>query len=399
MKKILFIYPSMIIGGSTTALLSFLNCLSPEEYEIDLQLFRNEGPLIHAIPTHVNVLPQAEIYSGASGRIKKLFKFVFTGFFFKSLIKGLSGNRKKLFSRGVGTDFQAICLSRKNPKQYDYAIGYLEGWSDRYLAFQVNAGKKYAWLHSTFKNITSEPQDELKWMRKVDNIVFVTDACCDDFKRQMPSMADKAITIENITDSDIIRKRSLLIDNDDDYYTKFALATVFKIITVCRLTIQVKGLDRIVACAKELKKSGNVFLWYIIGDGEDRERLDEMIKNHDLEDCLVLVGKRMNPYPFIAAADVMCMPSRYEGKPMTITESLILGTPPIVTEYLSAREQIQHNIDGIVVQNNDNSIVYALKECIQQKEIVSKMKKNARMEEHGNAEYINEIEGKLFYEH
>lgn len=398
MKKILFIYPSMIIGGSTSALLSFLNCLSSCGCEIDLQLFRNEGPLLEDIPDNVNLLPQGEVYSGTHGKLIKLVKFFLSGFFFKSIFDGLSGNAKKMFSLGVATDFQAICLSRKSLKYYDCAIGYLEGWSNRYLAFQVNAGKKYAWLHSTFKNITSEPQDELKWMKKVDNIVFVTNACCDDFKRQMPSMADKAITIENIIDSNIIRKRSMMIDNADEYYKKFVTADSFKIITVCRLSIQVKGLDRIVTCANRLMKNGNKFLWYIIGDGEDKKELNEMIKKFKLEEFLVLTGNRMNPYPFIAASDVMCMPSRYEGKPVTVTESLILSVPPIVTEYLSANEQIQNGIDGIVVENDDNSIFAPLENCIRDDNLVAKLKKNIRKKEYGNINYVKTLQKICFGE-
>ncbi len=396
MKKVLFIYPSMIIGGSTTALLSCLNCLSPDEYKIDLQLFRNEGPLLDAIPEHVNLLPAAELYTGTRGRIIKMLKFVFLGHAFRSFAMGITSNKKKLFSRGAANDFQAKALSRKNDVEYDYAIGYLEGWSDRYLAFSVKAKKKYAWLHSTFKNITSEPREELCWMRKVDKIAFVTDACRDDFKKDLPEMADKAITIANITDSEIIRKRSLAVDETDEAYKRFVLDQSFKIVTVCRLTISVKGLDRIVACAKQLKADGMKFNWCVIGDGDEAAVLNKLIEDADVADCVVPIGKRMNPYPFVAAADVMCMPSRFEGKPITVTESLILGTPPIVTNYLSANEQIRNGFDGIVVENSDDAIIPALRECISKPEKVALMKQNAQSCEYGNSAYVKEFEEMLF---
>ncbi len=394
-KKVLFVYPSMILGGSTTSLLSLMNSMDPDKYQIDLQLQKNTGPLLGDIPSHVNLLPEAQKYSGRKGRIIKNLRFVLEGAAFKAFFAGLK--RKKLRLSGeVIVDFQAKSLSRRNPTHYDYAIGFLEGWSDRYLAHNVTADKKYAWLHSTFANITKEPDSQLPWMKKVDKIVFVTEACTEDFKKTLPSMADKAMTIENITDSDVIRKRGEAVDENDEAYKLFASADCFKIVTVCRITISVKGLDRIVNCAKALKKAEIPFLWYIVGNGNDEEELKRMIEEAKVGDCLVPIGVRFNPYPFIKAADIMCMPSRYEGKPMVITESMILGVPPVVTEYLSARDQIEDGVDGIVVENSDESIVEAVLQCGGEKEKVEAMKSYLLNHEYGNKVYIKEIESELF---
>jgi len=389
-KKILFVYPSMIIGGSTTALLSLLNCLDPDKYEIDLQLFRNEGPLLDVIPEHVNLLPEAQLHKGAKGRAVKLCKFLLGGYALQLLTKG------KNWRSGVLGAFQSKLLSRKNDKEYDYAIGFLEGWSDWYLAFGTKAKRKYGWLHSTYANITREPRTELPWMERVDKIVFVTDPCREAFNETLPQMAGKTITVENITDSQIIRKRSLQIDETDSDYQRFVKSHQFKIITVCRLTISVKGLDRIVSAAKELKAQGYAFLWYIIGDGEDQPALQELIRAADVGDCVVPIGKRMNPYPFIAAADIMCMPSRYEGKPITVTESMILGTPPVVTEYLSAHEQIESGIEGIVVPNQDDTIVAPLKEMMDDPSVFRNMQQILLQREYGNSKNSVQLEKILF---
>lgn len=391
-KKILFIYPSMMIGGSTTALLSLLNCLDSSKYEIDLQLFRNEGPLMNVIPEHINLLPEAEIYKGLRGRLIKICRFLFKGHVFRYLLKKWTkGNAGAALAL-----FQSKELSRKNLKEYDYAVGGLEGWSDWYLAYGTVAKKKYGWLHSTYANITCEPTSELPWMEQIDKIVFVTDSCRDAFRETLPQMADKAITVANITDSAIIRKRSEQIDAADEAYKTFSQNDKFKIITVCRLTISVKGLDRIVNAAKELKSKGYQFLWYIIGDGEDKLALQELIQKSGVDDCVVLTGKRMNPYPFVAAADIMCMPSRYEGKPITVTESMILGVPPVVTEYLSAHEQIEDGEDGIVLENRDEGLAECIANCLQNAQILERMKEHLYEKEYGNTDYLPEIEKTLF---
>lgn len=388
----------MIIGGSTTALLSFMNSLDSKKYNIDLQLLRNEGPLLDAIPKSVNLLPPAEVYSGIKGRIIKLLICFFKGYFLKALYRGATSHKGSLISRPVLTEFQARELSRKNDKIYDYAIGFLEGWSNRYLAFCINANHKYAWLHSTFENITAVPALEIPWMKNVDKIIFVTDSCRNAFIKTMPEMNYKTITIENIMDNDIILNRSLLIDEKDEALNRFASSQKFKIITVCRLQIATKGLDRIVSCAKRLKENGFLFLWCIVGDGEEKTALIDLINNAGVNDCVIPVGKRMNPYPFIASADIMCMPSRYEGKPITITESMILGVPPVVTEYLSAHEQIRHNTDGIVVENNDVSVYNAIVQLIKNKKLLNQMKETLKAGNYGNTEYISFIERQLFYE-
>ena len=81
---------------------------------------------------------------------------------------------------------------------------------------------------------------------------------------------------------------------------------------------------------------------------------------------------------------------------MVITESMILGVPPVVTEYLSAHEQIQDSFDGIIVPNTDEAIVDAVLDCIQNRDKVLKIKTHLKGQEYGNKKYMAEIEAKLF---
>lgn len=384
----------MMLGGSTTSLLSLISCLSPEEYQIDLQLQSNAGPLYELIPEYVNILPEARKYRGRS-KLIKLLRMIFQGVFIKGIFARLKCKRLGI-SRDVWGDFVAKSLSKKNTNHYDYAISYLEGWSNSYLMYHVDANKKYAWIHSTFSKTAEDPKTQLKWIRKVDKVIFVTEACRDEFTEILPEMAHKADIVYNITDSSIIKKRAEVADASDSFYTDFINANCIKIITVCRISISVKGLDRILSCAKALTARGVKFIWYIIGDGPDLEAYRQAILREQLGDYIVLVGRRMNPYPFIKAANLMCMPSRYEGKPIAITESMILGVPPVVTEYLSAREQIRDGYDGIIVKNDETSVVDKLVELTENLEIISTISKNLLLGEYGNREYVKEVEDKLF---
>ena len=390
-KKVLISYPEMMVGGSTTALLAFLNCIDKEKYEIDLQLYKNRGELLPDVPEGINLLPEAFMYDGKIGTIAKFLKIILTGTVFRAYIENKKNGEKGL-SKQMLSDFQALHLSRKAKDKYDVAIGFLEGWSDRYIAYRVDADKKIAWLHSTFENITKTPEPEKRWMEKVDNLVFVADNCTEDFKKIMPEMADKARTIYNITDSSLIRKRAEKVPTDDPEYVKLRDTQVFKIITVCRVTMSVKGLDRAVSCAKKLKQNGKKFCWTIIGDGPDFEKVKALIEQNGLHEEMRMIGTRLNPLPFVKQADLFCMPSRYEGKPMVITESMILGTPPFVTRYLSANEQIENGVDGVVVDNADDTIYDALERYIDDTTELQKLKENLISREYGNPEYMREIE-------
>lgn len=392
--SVLISYPEMIVGGSTTSLLAFLNCIDKEKYEVDLQLYKNRGPLFDEIPEGINVLPEAFACQGKMGGLIKKAKFVLTGTVFKALREnkkiGKSG-----FSGQIMGEFQAKHLSRKAKKHYDIAIGFMEGWSDKYIAFCVNADKKIGWMHNTFANIAEIPDLEKEWMSRVDQIVFVADNCTEDFCLAMPEMADKAVTILNITDSSLIRKRAAQMPKDDEGYLKMKNSKCFKLITVCRSSIYHKGLDRIVWCAKKLKDNGREFLWTIVGDGPDFDKVNNMIREYDLSEYITMVGNRLNPQPFIELADVFCMPSRYEGKPMVITESMILGTPPFVTCYLSAPEQIENGVDGVIVENGDDTMFEALDKYIENPELLRPMKEYLLSHEYGNSDYMREIENEF----
>lgn len=292
--------------------------------------------------------------------------------------------------------YQTKSLSKPCKKNYDYAIGFLEGWSDIYLAEKVSADKKYAWIHSTYENIAPIPHLDRPWMEKVDKIVFVTDQCTSNFKESVPDMAEKAITVENILDSSLIKKRSMLIDRNDTDYAEFSSFDGIKIITVCRIDISIKGLDRLLNCAKYLKDNNLKFMWYIVGGGIQLDSYRAMIQEHDLQGCVCAIGEKLNPYPFMKIADIYCMLSRYEGKPMSVTESMILGTPPLVTAYLAANEQIRDGVEGWIVKNEDTGANQTLASLIRHPETIRKAHEWLNNQEYGNCSYMRDIEKILF---
>ena len=73
-----------------------------------------------------------------------------------------------------------------------------------------------------------------------------------------------------------------------------------------------------------------------------------------MEEHVILLGKKDNPYPYIKACDVYAQPSRYEGKSVTVREAQVLCKPVIVANYTTVKSQIQDGVDGVIVpQDNE----------------------------------------------
>lgn len=94
-----------------------------------------------------------------------------------------------------------------------------------------------------------------------------------------------------------------------------------------RLTRQ-KGFDRLLHALKSFSPS---FTWSltILGEGEERQNLTELIARYGLQKNIVMPGHVPSPWPYYKAADIFLLPSRSEGMPNVALESLACGTPVI----------------------------------------------------------------------
>lgn len=373
-KKVIIVYDAMITGGTTTGIIPFLKAIS-SVCDVDLLLYRNDGEHMDDIVDSVTLLPEAR-------KMKKdisVFDMIMmTIMAVKSVVQYMSFSKKidmVEMKKRVLSEVSLVGLSRNIHKEYDVAIGFIEGWADRFVATRVNATKKIAWIHAQIDYVVSQPKLESNWMKSIDKFFFVTDTNKDRFDLLFPEYSDKSVVCENIIDVESIVSKAQRLPNDRCYifFTGF---TGLKIITVCRLTENIKGIDRIVKFAKVLKSNHVKFRWCILGDGKDRLSIENQIKESNIEDCLFLLGNMENPFPYVKAADVFVLLSRYEGKPICITESLILGTPAIVTNYPSANEQIICNYNGIIIENSEEAIHSFSLEFAQGKHDIKKLKGN-----------------------
>lgn len=392
-EKILFVYDSMMTGGTSTALLSLINTIDRSKYEISLLLYTNTGALLGEIPEFVHLLPSAYNESGifSSGQ-RKIVKTILNGRIFlalKSFCKYKNtpkGNlRHILMHYGMAAQ---VSLSRTVEEQFDYAIGFMEGWSNEYIASsKINAKKKFVWIHPQYKSCYLIPEIDRKTFKKVDGIALISKNCLAQFFEFFPEYQYKTYVVPNIMSSDLVFQKAR---KEDVVLTKAKI----NFCTVCRCDIQVKGLDRLLRAFYELKQQGLTkdVRWHLIGGGGEFEQFKQEVEKLEMDDTIILYGNKLNPFPYLRQMDVFILASRYEGKPVSVTEAQILGIPCLITNYESATSQIEHQSNGAIMDNNYTSIYETIKNVIRNPQLLSRWKANTLA-----GSYSNEQDIKAFY--
>ncbi len=388
-QKLLFIYPEMMIGGSTTSLVALLNTIDYTRFEVDLVLYKKTGDLLNDIPGQVNLLPEACKYpeNTFSARTKKALILLSKGYLTKAVYLEWKYKKKLGLNLQIMAYAQAA-LSVKIEKEYDAAIGFLELWADVYLTSCVKAKKKIGWIHVDYENAPYIPELDRDNFMKLDKIVCVSKVCLEHFNHAFPELKNKSLSIENILSSKYIKKKA-----EDE--AEMPIFNGLKFMTVCMIYLQTKGLDRAVSAAARLRKDGYGFKWFLIGDGPDKEQLRKLIARNGLEDSFVLLGKKVNPYPYLKKSDAFVLTSRNEGKPISVTEAQILGVPLIVTNYSSASEQVLDGVEGLIAENSEEGIYRALKTVLDHPDKLKTFQQNLSKKEFGNEEVIERFYGLL----
>lgn len=386
-KEILFAYNAMNIGGSTTSLLSILNRLDYSKYNVDLLLNENSGELLSEIPSEVNILPAARKYSDR--RAEYFHRLLSPKYMTHFLISKWIAYRDKCDMHGIQyREWKDIEFFRTIDKEYDVAIAFLEGDRCKFVARHIKAKRKVAWIHLDYIGAEMEAKYDQDTMCIYDAIVHVSEKCKKSFEYLFPQLKNKTYVIENILVEEYVKRRA------KEKEAFIVQSSKINLITVCRISFFHKGLDRVIQVLARLKNEGlaEKLCWYIVGDGEDLDTLKNMIITYGLERYIVILGSKVNPYPYLAGMSLFFLPSRFEGKPMAVTEGFMMGLPALVTQYSSACEQVRDDVDGMIVENSEDGIYQGLKYIAEHPEKIEEWKKNVLAYDYSNVEEIKKVE-------
>ncbi|ENQ3078072.1 glycosyltransferase [Bacillus cereus] len=386
-KDILFVINNLNCGGAEKSLISLLNTIDYSRYNVDLFLFKHEGLFFNKIPTQVNILEEPSEYrlfdmsiKAATmqclrkGKINIALSRVCAGYIFKS--EKNSARCEQRVWRYLSQSLQTL------HKTYDVAIGYLEKNPVYFCVDKVKANKKIGFIHTDYDKFGMDSNLDMQYFRSLDHIVTVSEECANVLKQRFPIYKDKIGVIHNIVSPSMIYKMS---------QEKAAIKHKgIKLVSVGRLSNE-KGFDFAVKACKNLVQNGYEIKWYIIGEGEERNKLARMIEENHLQEHFFLLGMKENPYPYIKEADIYVQSSRFEGKSIAIDEAKILHKPIVVTNFSTAKDQIKHEENGIIVEMNGNAIAEGIQKLIHDEKLRNKLIQNLSNEELGTESEIEKL--------
>lgn len=387
-KKLLFVTNGMVIGGSTTSLLSILNQLDYSKYDVDLALYLKTGEWLDKIPKSVSNVFEIRKYTDK--KEEYIHRLLSPKYMYHFCVSKIIDHRDKVGMHGAQyLEYKDAEFLNKIDQEYDVAIAFLEGFSCKYVARYITAKKKIAWIHVNYIDSKFNPKYDAESMKAFEKVVLVSEDSKNAFDNSFPKLSGRSVVIENILSDNFVttlskEKCDLAIQNN-----------TINLVTTCRISFSHKGLDRALKMMDLIQKSGKLpshFRWYIIGDGSDMPLLREMINVYQLDEFVILLGARSNPFPYMRNMTMFFLPSIYEGKPMAVTEAFMMGLPALVTEYSSAREQVRDGVDGIIVDNSEQGIYEGLLKIIEHPEIIEDLKKNVLQTDYSNVEEMKKIE-------
>ncbi len=369
-KKILFINRYFDVGGIQSSLINMANELC-EEYDVDIFAYYPEGSLKDRLDPRINILE-------SSWRFKALGMSMESALRSKKLPIIMFRVFSALWSRLFGNKLP-IALALKHQKKflgYDLAIAYrtetrkelvMSGYS-RVLDKCVEAKKRAVWIHCDAEMINVSREYNEEFYRCADKIVGVSKSVMKVFESVYPCFADKMDYCYNFMEYEKI------ITKSNEQQPISYPANKFICFSACRLSEE-KGLVRgIKALASVFKEHPDV-LWYIAGEGNEREKIEAAIKSEDLEGRVILLGNQSNPYPYMKNADLYLSLSFHEAAPMVYMEAKALHIPVFSTETSSSKEMLKDGDEDFICENSEEGIRKRFSEIMNDREKIILAKK------------------------
>lgn len=370
-KKILFVNDEMVIGGVARVLNSLLKELVEQtDYEIDLLVLHKHGDMLKDIPNGVNVIGGTPFFQVIDLPLNQIIKSKNILLLLKKLYL--------LFLMKTGWIGRKIKSERKklNLSAYDVEIAFKEGFCTIFVS-NGNSQKKINWIHSDYKEQNSSSNHMFlmkKMLQNIDMNIAVSEKVAQSY-REIFQIQDEIKIVHNIINFDAIKEKASqsIMTKDLIHFNNENLT----FISIGRL-VRIKGYDRLVRIHSRLIKEGYRHNIIIIGDGEEEQYLREIVEEYNCSDTFKLIGYRENPFPYLKISDCFLLPSRSEGLPTVVFESLICQTPVIATKVAGIDEQLSQNYFGFIVNNNETDFYEAMKTIIKTPELLTQMRRNLR---------------------
>lgn len=360
MKIFVSLYCIKEIGGISTAAYNLLHEIS-DKYDVTLCVLSNYIGSNFTLPKQVKLVKGSDKL-GLSTIGRNLQNN-------QSFIKKLIRNYYR-FLRRYGKDrFIYYCLnSIKVEEDFDVALAFtdlgfstpngFEHYDYYFILNHIKAKRKIAWIHNNPQKLGYGHDDSIGRFKQFDGIVNVSYDCKKIFDSIVPEFVARSYVVYNMYNISEIKRKALEYDVPKDN-------NIVRFLTVARVSNKQKRIDRIVNVCHKLTVEGyKDFEWIIVGDGPDRQKLQEVVNRENIGDVVKFVGLQRNPYPYMLSSDAFVLTSLYEGLPMTVREAQILGCPTLTTSFGAASEAVVHKANGEICENSEEGIFDMVKSIL-----------------------------------
>ena len=342
-KRILFILPSLVMGGLERVQVTLANSLQNAGHEVTVMMLDEGNELGDELDKRIRLF-------------RKVYK--------THLGSKLPYIRHKFYDDGMWeTRATPADLYRYyvGNEKYDVEIAFFHGLCVKIISGSTNKNAVHlAWIHNDFKKIRGyqfnfKSIDEVrKAYQTMDAVVCVSENARRGFIETVGDTGN-TVTIYNLLP--IARIRELSKKEIPYRFPKTGLDLVL----VGRMKDSHKGQRRLIEVVSRLKREGHPISLTLVGDGSDRDAIERETAQQQAEEYIFTVGSQKNPFPYIAGADALVCASYYEGFNLTVAEALILGVPVVSTECTGPCEILDNGRYGMITQNSRKGLYNGLK--------------------------------------
>ena len=437
MKKRIFISMHyMELGGAEISLIGLLQALDYSKYEVDLFIHSHQGEMMQFIPKEVNLLPEIKEYAMIErpmtevlreGCLKVLFARIKAKWQFRRYLQKKGIAESAAAFQYVGDAVTPVLPSLASLGEYDLAISFLN--PHNIVRDKVKAKKKICWIHTDYSRIDVNVEQELPVWSAYDHIVSISPDVTKTFLQVFPSLKDKIVEMENILSAEFVRERAEEFNANANLLETCGTSEqarananpnpnpnpnerVINILSVGRFS-DAKNYDNVPDICRLINANANVnpnpnanpndngslnkedkltVRWFLIGWGGDEQLIRQKIKEAGMDNNVIILGKKSNPYPYMKACDIYAQPSRYEGKSVTVREAQMLCKPVVITDYATAKSQVQDGVDGVIVPMDNEGCAKGIADFIRNIQLQNEIINYLRDHDYGNENEAKKID-------
>ena len=333
MKDIHFIHANMYMGGGEKALLCLLKNFDTAKYDVSLSLSFEGGELLDDVPeaVSVEVHPWTELARDCAALpFGKRMRYIY----YAMRLKAAGSSDKTVWLARI----YDLCHHAAADAVLAYALAPI---STVILGALSTAKYKAVWVHCLLDGDEEYYCPAAPFLREYQTVFCVSEAVRASFCRVFPAYADKAVVMYNLIAPEEIRALAdeKVLPREPDTFT---------LCTVTRLSNK-KGTEMIPGIVRRLTDDGYRVKWYLVGDGDKRETVEQLAQEYGVTDRLILCGTKKNPYPYMNCCDVYVQPTGAEGFGLSVQEARILCKPIVATDIPAMREQLENGENALLV--------------------------------------------------